>query len=1548
MKNWKLILITLSLLVVGSTLFVGVLTDDFSSNDLLSQSTLEQLVQPLRGEKNFVQKDSNVEIPTILPTMSIQADMTVTFANYTKSERGVNDTLGFDIVFTANETEYYYASVQVFTNTSTNRVQIDTTRDWGDTITNGMFSPIVFELNGYNFREAGFDGPYAVYLRFYYANDKYLYGNSSHYEYIGSTKPFKATDFAANPITVQSITSTGIDEDLNGLFEWFDVNINLDVDITDNYYFEANIRFNNFTAGFSISSSRYIDLGVGDSQVVTIRFQTWDFREMGIFNTKMNLTSLFIRHDTSPSWTLYSYNPLYSSVATYSSYDFDLYPLIPTGRMWEEPYDKDGDLKYDSYRVVIEVNRTRSLMGISSYYLRPRLEVNSSGNSIEYDYAYSDELQAHNTGLINVTYEFSESSYSIFHAGMVDDYFLIDYFRIYLYSDFAGRSYYYYPSGISWVSTQMYSSTDFDGPGASLTGNYYDYGEDTDSDISFNLLVVKIEINVTIADTYYIDAGIYFTTGGDHIVSDSTTEYIPAGIHNVTLKFDGYEIHRRGWMNETIRIDSVDLYDDQPWMQLDSQGSYDLSQYNYTQFDPPHAQFNPVEQFSDQGKSTDGDSLWDELTVTVEVTINEPGYYEVYGYLRNPANGKSTPYSYSGDFHVLSSGPTSFVLNFQGSWFWAQHVSDASFTLQWVYIQEKDEFGNYIKEWDSLNGAYHTSFYNSTDFDPPQAFFTGNFVDTLVDTDGDTRANYLQIAAQINVTTTGISNYRMYGNLDYNSGTYGQNNYSYNLGKGDHWISLYFPAMFLQETSMNQSYDFYLELFDSNTGDYLDRLESQTALYNYTEFDRFGALFTGNIYDQGIDNDSDSLFDFVELKVMIQVVEAGTFYLYGYVSGSTTGNSYYFDTEWVTLSPGFHNISIIINKEWLWNNVNGSNLYSNYIYLYEQLYNGNSITSDYEDIDRSFTNIYYQSHFDPPNAFFTGNIFDYGVDTNANGKFDYVELQIEFNVTQSGSYRVYGRVDSTVDSEYWYLSRPSIDLTPGLYNFTYRIERSWLWSQTNGSEFYLAYIYLYESIEGEGDLELAYNNADRYFSQIYYHRDIDLRDAWVLGPPTDFVVDSDSDGEYDLWVVVFEVNVTVNGLSVSLYAELREQNTNSWIDSRSVSFEGLSIGIYNITLEFPGNRIYRSSFTQGANIYYFDLQDTVNAKSLHLSHTNYPLSAATSYNEFSSSPFDILGFSPPYAIFLVGDTIYFNVTISTAGTEGISYVELVINVEGNPDTWTVQLYRIDYGDPEVWGNEFTFDEGGRWDFQINVHGYEGSVETSSTFYYVLGGPTFFRFEAIPTAVMVGGSIVFEAEVWDMDGIQSLVLYVAGGEFAMSFIGNGSIGELWSVNATLNSTGEFSAYVIARDNEGTSSQSDSITIFVNEGPEFLSVAVSPDTTVEIGTQVDFTVTLAKSEATISSVTIDIEDEDGILRKVILEKIDSDSTTETWFGSFTPNKAGEHECTIRALTTQDQQSSYVVILKVTGQPEGLQIAPGFELLAVLGVLLVLPVARKKYKK
>jgi hypothetical protein len=316
--------------------------------------------------------------------------------------------------------------------------------------------------------------------------------------------------------------------------------------------------------------------------------------------------------------------------------------------------------------------------------------------------------------------------------------------------------------------------------------------------------------------------------------------------------------------------------------------------------------------------------------------------------------------------------------------------------------------------------------------------------------------------------------------------------------------------------------------------------------------------------------------------------------------------------------------------------------------------------------------------------------------------------------------------------------------------------------------------------------------------------------------------------------------------------------------------------------------------------------------------------------------------------FLLDASTTFTVLINKFGSEWVTSVDIAIDVNYNTYKTVSLTQTVDEETYDIWSVELTFDRAGIWDIVVNAHSSGGTTETDSITYYVLGGPTFFDFTVNSSSVMVGGTIQFEADVWDNDGIKSLILHVAGNTYPMVPKGNATWGERWIVDVTFDTAGQYSAYIEGTDNVGDTSQSDTLTIHVNEGPEIISVDVSPSNTVDIGTVVNFTVVISKSEAIIGSVTLEVEDEDGIHYTEVFVETASTSTSITYKTSFTPAKAGTHTCTIRVVTTLNQQSSHVEILTVTGEPEDVQISPGFEFLIVLGLLILLPVSRKQLKK
>ncbi len=122
--------------------------------------------------------------------------------------------------------------------------------------------------------------------------------------------------------------------------------------------------------------------------------------------------------------------------------------------------------------------------------------------------------------------------------------------------------------------------------GASLTGNLYDEGVDLDGNDYFDVLRVGVEVNVTTAGTYTVDAGgIYDASYNYATTADNTTQYLEEGIHVMYVDLEGQAIYAGAVTPTTLA--SVFLYDESE-NELDS--AYDLTlsgSYTYTEFEEP-------------------------------------------------------------------------------------------------------------------------------------------------------------------------------------------------------------------------------------------------------------------------------------------------------------------------------------------------------------------------------------------------------------------------------------------------------------------------------------------------------------------------------------------------------------------------------------------------------------------------------------------------------------------------------------------------------------------------------------------------------------------------------------------------------------------------------------------------------------------------------------------------------------------------------------------------------------------------------------------------
>ncbi|MFX1506399.1 MAG: hypothetical protein ACFFDC_09815 [Promethearchaeota archaeon] len=1626
MKKLRLFVVTLSLLLIGGS--TAIMISSIQSRYFLSsENEVYQAIPPLKGESSPV-KESTIPSTPMIPSFSVQdfPEPTVEvfqFSDHEMDLRGYgDDTVRFNMKFrSTTERARFYGYAQLWTTDQITSLSREAYWEaWVDPNTNITAS---FDISGYEIHENGIDGPYSVRLRFYKDNDTTttIYNSA----FVHTTQSYLYTDFQARP-TIDSITSNLIDQEPNGLYEWINVHVTVTVTIPDEYYFSGEI-----TGGGVFEDARNDTyLAVGQHTVI-LKFAAWDFQ--GMSSAAITLTNLHIEHDTNPRYIVYSANPSVN-IGTYGPSDFDTPPLDLTGRFWGYGYDTDGNSLFNYYRVIIEVELLRIEEG--DFYLNPDIYKppsdyihGSSTNWVSFD----------STGLVNVTVDFN--GIEIYKSGITNDNLII--------KDINGWFYHRPDIGYNWndgfsfsnefITSDTYDFTEFEGPGAYLTHNFNDYGQDTDEDTLFNIVILEVEVNVSVAGDYYIGGSIEHTSSSQDISDASTTVYLSVGIHWVSLQYDGVDFFL--WaVNEVVKVAYISLEGGSPQTTLDYNNTALLSHYLFTDFDPPKARFTGI--YSDTVADTNSDGLWDELRISVEVEINATGRYRVYGNLRNQMTDQSVSVN-TEIIDILAVGTVSFVLTFSGEWIWSQHTT-TTYLLNYVYIDEYDTSNNRIRQWDYRDDPFTTdTLYNSDDFNPPPILFTGNFAESLVDLDSDGLNDIFSIEVEIEVTEA---------NLPYSVYVYGYITIDGDNWQASQWVDMnsltlgintvelrwFTIEMYLTLKDQTYNVDFYIERTDTwiRLDTYLDYV---TSTYTYTQFDPPSIEFTENFFDNGVDTDipSNSRFDYVELTFEVNVFEAGKYRLYGWLYADEGGNSYYFETTdgWMDLSTGLHNIIVEVDYFWFLGHSSGALIYFDSVYLHRYFDNYGDVQMDHYS-DRHYISTYYHSEFEIPPIAFSDNIsYDYGVDTDASGRFDYLELVIEVNVTETGTFWFYGYVYCDSGGNSFHFNSGQMSLGIGLHNVSFQIEIAWVRSHQDGSAFYIGELYLYEYIPAEGDRQRGYLSTSRYFSRIYYHNDFDPPDAFVTRVVEFNPIDFNSDGLYDVYRVVYEVNVTVPSLDLHIHSVLEEQNTWNYITSTSIELYDLPFGMHNISIDFRGNEIYSSWFTQGLQLSSYELTRISDWTRVDEFYGPIPLTILYTYEDFNPEYFPLISIYHLNVIENQFDQVEINATILRYSSESVDSVELEteygwytmsrIFMGGNFEIWTytyspssIDTYHFIVHAYGNWGSEdsMIYQTGGPAFIGFQVNTTRGSVgdgflfsarvndsdgidniilhlgDTDYPMSFISSEPDYELWQvsvtidqagtvtAYATAtdgigissnsyeialdidagepeirsftmnttlpITLGGVIHFEALVRDPDGISEVILVTMGTEYAMNFVVSSPLGELWDLEVTFYQAGELTAYIIVKDVYGVSSQSDSLDIIVNEGSVIQDVDISPGTEVKIDEEITFTIEIQKSDAIITSVTLEIEDDQGNDYLVPLEMIDETEDLEIYGGSYTPEHSGTFECTIRVLNTKNQESIYKVTIKVRSE-QNITGAPGFELAVALGILVLLPLTRKRWK-
>ncbi len=313
----------------------------------------------------------------------------------------------------------------------------------------------------------------------------------------------------------------------------------------------------------------------------------------------------------------------------------------------------------------------------------------------------------------------------------------------------------------------------------------------------------------------------------------------------------------------------------------------------------------------------------------------------------------------------------------------------------------------------------HTQFSEiGIQFSKNGTILTG-VTDAAIDETGDGKFDFVETTLSVEVRTTG--KYRLQGTLSKGGTSIINVGISVTLTRGTHTLKLPFSGLPIRRSGLDGPYEGIVNIYDANDHA-LDSLEFVTQPYRSVTFRALLEL-DGTFNDQGVDTNGNDLFDILRIDFGANFTEAGTFLVRGVLTNQALQDFVFIETL-MTLSTGSQTLTLnfqgpLIHKQ----KMEGP-------YEVEVLVQN---PDTFEDLDRvqlgQMTKTYRFTDFEPLGRSvaraisLTGKSFDKGVDTDGNGLFDELHVDVEVKLTTTDFYEWSARLVDVNGTEIGFDSR---------------------------------------------------------------------------------------------------------------------------------------------------------------------------------------------------------------------------------------------------------------------------------------------------------------------------------------------------------------------------------------------------------------------------------------------------------------------------------------------------------------------------------------------
>ncbi|XXY45100.1 CARDB domain-containing protein [Sorangium sp. So ce269] len=523
------------------------------------------------------------------------------------------------------------------------------------------------------------------------------------------------------------LAAAGIDDDGDGLYDWLEVSVPVEVTTPGDYLVHARLGNHDRTALVAEARGATVPLQAGQ-QTVTARFWGPAIRMSG-HDGPYTLDGLSLA--LPPNVFI---NPeVGQTTAAFSHLAFAAPRIGFAGPAADRTVVAGNGQGYSALAVDVPV-----LVGVQgSYYLRSTL-MDGAGRPL----ATSTKTRNLPAGAQSFTLEFPGER---IRASGADGPYTIALLMA-------------YPDIPEMLSSQhvtsAYDHDDFRPPAARLTGNLIQSSVDDDADGLFNHLEVTSEGSVQLAGTFRLQGTL--TTRGGQLVGVATLEQAAApGLNTWSLRFDGDRIAAAASPDLLLQTALFEVTAE-GLRGVDSTGRVALTPIDPARFGPArHARLTGA--VTDEALELTGDGRRDVLRFHVGVDAAVAGNYRLSGRLLGPGGADIAHVAQS---VWLSAGAATLDLDVAGARINVSRL-DGPYTLTDLSLHYTG-----VPSWPQvahLQAAHTTGPYEHESFAPGAARLTGAGSDRGVDLDGDALFDQLEVLLTVEVSEPG--SYRLDANL---------------------------------------------------------------------------------------------------------------------------------------------------------------------------------------------------------------------------------------------------------------------------------------------------------------------------------------------------------------------------------------------------------------------------------------------------------------------------------------------------------------------------------------------------------------------------------------------------------------------------------------------------------------------------------------------------------------------------------------------------------------------------------------------------------------